>query len=255
MNELIIWAQDNVELVIAVGSAVVALIGAVLSGNAARRQHKLQKEHLRQNIDRMSMEWGSEAIDSLADAIALAELCRTHLPESEIETRKSAIAARISALVDKGRLFFPNIDPEARGVDKEHAYRGSRPPILDAMMYAYYEVRGLSRSRGPSPMDTAQFIFDCRRLLVSELQGHLDPRRQDEIVERYDQQRRPAREEALVQAGKLALTLKARRPDLVREIGNWGWADKVPEEDRRAIEGSEGGRLDDNQTRAQGEGS
>lgn|GEM_PF-286980 len=244
MNDLIIWAQENVELVVAVGSAAVAVIGALLSGNAARRQHRMQKEQLRQNIDRMSMEWGGDAIDALADAIALAELCRTHLPDAEIETRKSSIAARISALVDKGRLFFPNIDPDAKGVDKEHAYRGSRPPILDALMYAYYEVRGLSRSRGPSPMDTAQFIFDCRRLLVSELQGHLDPRRQDEIVERYDRQNRLVREESLVQAGKLALMLRTRRPDLLKEIGNWGWADKVPEEDRRVIEGSEGGLLD-----------
>lgn len=248
MNDIIEWGRENLELIIAVGSAVVAVIGAILSGNAARKQHHIQKEQLRQHIDRASMEWGGAAIDSLADAIALAELCRTHLPEAEIETRKSAVAARISGLVDKGRLFFPNIDPDAKGLDKEHAYRGSRPPVLDALMYAYYEVRGLSRSNGPSPMDTAQFIFDCRRLLVSELQGHLDPRRQDQIVDRYNHQGRGVREDALVQAGKLALKLKQRRPGLLDEIGSWGWADKVPEEDRRAIEASEGRLIEEPKT-------
>ena len=235
MNDLIVLARENIELIVAVGSAIVAVIGAVLSGNAARRQHKVQTEQLRQSLDRASLDWGCDAISALADAGAVADLCRTHVPEHEIEARKAVMASRISALVDRGRLFFPNIDPKGKGADKEAAYQGHRPPILDALMFAYYEVQSISRGNGPSPRDSANFIFECRRLLVSELQAHLDPRRRDEVINRYDRQRAAERNAALDIAGRLGLKLDARRPGLLTEIGERGWMDRIGPEERRRI--------------------
>ncbi|MEM1146736.1 MAG: hypothetical protein AAGH49_03025, partial [Pseudomonadota bacterium] len=113
-----------------------------------------------------------------------------------------------------GRLFFPNINPEGLGVDKEAAYRGKRPPILDALMFAYYEVEALTRQGGPTADNSAEFIEDCRRLLVSELQAHFDPRRRDTIVDRYDTQRLDHRRAAIERASALRSMLKSRRPGL-----------------------------------------
>ena len=86
--------------------------------------------------------------------------------------------------MDRGRLFFPNLNPDRKGAEKEGAYRGHRPPILDALMWTYHELEALTREGGPASDDSAGFIDECRRLLVSELQAYLDPRRKDEIVER-----------------------------------------------------------------------
>ena len=121
----------------------------------------------------------------------------------------------ISSLVERGRLFFPNIDPHTKGGEKEGAYRGSRPPILDALMFAYYEIEALTRQGGPTADNSADYIDDCRRLLVSELQAHFDPRRRDAIVDRYDDQRLDHRGDAIARANNLKSILKSRRPGLV----------------------------------------
>ena len=229
------FLSENWEVALTVGSALIALVGAVGSRIETGRQKKLQMQALRAQVDKASVDWGGEAIDLLSEAGALADLCRSSLPNDQIEIRKSELTAKLSSLVDRGRLFFPNIDPASKGAEKEGAYRGHRPPILDAVMYAFYEVQSISRNEGPSPQDSANFIFDCRRLLVSELQAHLDPRRQDEIVERYDSQRRKHRDEALDIAGRLGLTLDARRPGLLTRIGDKGWMDRIGPEERKTI--------------------
>ena len=111
-------------------------------------------------------------------------------------------------------MFFPNISPNSKGAEKEGAFRGSRPPILDALMFAYYEVQALTRQGGPTADNSAEYIEDCRRLVVSELQAHLDPRRRDEILERYDDQREDHRGDAIKRANNLKASLAARRPEI-----------------------------------------
>ncbi|MEM9234883.1 MAG: hypothetical protein AAGA69_11695, partial [Pseudomonadota bacterium] len=60
-------------------------------------------------------------------------------------------------------MFFPNLDQDGKGIHKEGAYRGLRPPVLDAMVYAYCELREID---DPRP-ESAQFLCRCRRLVVS----------------------------------------------------------------------------------------
>ena len=115
--------------------------------------------------------------------------------------------------VDRGRLFFPNLNPDKKGAEKEGAYRGHRPPILDALMWTYHELEALTREGGPAADDSAAYIDECRRLLVSELQAYLDPRRKDEIVERYDDQDGDDRGDAIAKSKALRTKLETRRPD------------------------------------------
>lgn len=238
------WLRANLDVVLAIGSAVVALLSAVMARHETRRQRALQKEQLRQNIDKASVDWGAEAIEAMGEAAALAIASDGHMSVHEIFHERLRVARRISALVDRGRMFFPNLDPSGKGAEKESAYRGSRPPILDAMIYAYNEVISLG-AEGPSGMDAAGFITECRRLLVSELQAHLDPRRLDEVIGRYDQQRTAHREEALDRAGQLRLILDVRRPGVMAGHGDEGWASRIGPEERRRILAEYGARRRD----------
>ncbi len=235
LDMLLAWARQNVQMLIAVGSALFAGFSAFMAARETRKQRRLQLETLRQRIDGASIEWGAEAIDLLGEAGSVAYMCRSPVPNDTIDVAKQDVARRISSMVDRGRLFFPNINPDSKGAEKEGAYRGHRPPVLDAMMYAYYEVQEISRNQGPSPQDSANFIFDCRRLLVSELQAHLDPRRRDELVGRYNHQREGHRTEALVRAGRLGVTLDARRPGLLTALDDHGWMEMIGPEDRRRV--------------------
>lgn len=214
LNSLLTLGRDHLDVVIAAASAIVALIGAFMARNETRKQRRIQMERLRTDIDQASLQWGVSAIDALGRAAAFARTREHHANDSSFNGSKLNMSVAISTLVEQGRLYFPNIDPASKGAEKPGAYRGSRPPILDALMYAYYELQAVTRQGGPTGDNSANFIDECRRLMVSELQAHLDPRRLDEVVERYDDQRAEHRSDAIKRSGNLRASLSARRPEL-----------------------------------------
>ncbi len=214
LDALFGWIQNNIEIFVALSSAAVAVFGAVISRNETRKQRAIQMENLRHGLDAQSLGWGNHCIDVLNRAAMFARTRQHQSNDASFFQQRVNLLLAISSLVERGRLFFPNIDPHHKGVEKEGAYRGSRPPILDALMYAYYEVEALTRQGGPTAENSADYIEDCRRLLVSELQAHFDPRRRDAIVDRYDDQRLDHRGDAIARANDLKTLLKSRRPGL-----------------------------------------
>lgn len=215
LDNLIGWMQNHIEVVVAILSAIVALVGAYISGRETRKQQALQLENLRHNVDTQSLGWGNTCIDVLNRAAMFARTRQHQANDASFFQQRVNMLLALSSLVERGRLFFPNIDPASKGSEKEGAYRGSRPPILDALMLAYYEVEALTRQGGPTADNSAEFIDDCRRLLVSELQSHLDPRRRDTVIDRYDDQRMDHRTDAIDRASGLKAMLKSRRPGIV----------------------------------------
>ena len=189
-------------------SAVVALISAMLARRETARQQSLMRESLRQQIDRASLEWGRETIDLMAEAERLAS---ADGDMAEFETEKRRIAYRLSSLADRGRMFFPNLDPKRKGAEKEGAFQGFRPPILDALVFSHFEMKTLQ----PGDTESIGFLNRCRRLIVSELQAHLDPRSLDQIVDRYDGQRKGHRDDALRRASTLRAELESRHPGVL----------------------------------------
>lgn len=214
LSNLFETASGNIGLVVTVASAIFALMGAIASHLETRRQEKIRVETLRMHVDGASLDWGSAAIDLLGRLAMFARTRRAQANDQSFQQNKVNMMMQLSSLIERGRLFFPNIDPEKKGAEKEGAYRGSRPPILDAMVFSYYELEAMTRETGPTGENSAAFFEECRRLLVSELQAHTDPRRRDMIVGRYDRQRRQHREDALRTSGSIKNRLKARRPQL-----------------------------------------
>lgn len=213
-SSLLETAQGNWTLIVTVASAIFAIVGAIASHLETRRQEKIRVETLRMHVDAASLEWGNSAIDTLGRMVMFAKTRRAQSGDQAFNTNKINLMMQLSSLIERGRLFFPNIDPERVGANKEGAYRGSRPPILDALVFAYMELEAMTREGGPTGENTAAFFEECRRLVVSELQAHTDPRRRDMIVGRYDKQRKIHREEARRLSASLRNRLKARRPSL-----------------------------------------
>ncbi len=214
LENLFMWLQNHLEVVIALLSAGVAVFGALISRNETRKQRALQMENLRHSVDAQSLAWGNACIDVLNRAAMFARTRQHQANDASFFQQRVNMMLAISSLVERGRLFFPNIDPASKGGEKEGAYRGSRPPVLDALMFAYYELEALTRQGGPTADNSGDFIEDCRRLVVSELQAHLDPRRRDLVINRYDDQRLDHRSDAVDRANALKSILKSRRPGI-----------------------------------------
>ncbi len=214
--------RAHLDIVVTVVSAFIAVISALIARGETRRQRKLQTERLRQSIDAASLEWGNAAIDTLARSAMFARTRHMQANDTQFIAAKSSMLIALSTIVDRGRLFFPNLDPDKQGAGKDGAYRGHRPPILNAIMWTYHELEALTREGGPASDECGAFIDDCRRLVVSELQAHLDPRRLDEIVGRYDDQALAKRNEAISRAEALRARLLARRPGVLKDVNEGG---------------------------------
>lgn len=184
----------TLETGVALGSAAIALISLLLNHSVVRRQLALHREEIRTAVDREKAGWLAETLQAFAEAEALALAG----PRAELEGRRLLVAQRLSTLADQGRLSFPNLDPQKKGAENPAAYQGSRQPALDAVIMAHDLMRELPDllANGAEPAAAGQevqrLLFQCRRILVSEVQKSVDPRRRAEVL--AAQRRRGARE-------------------------------------------------------------
>lgn len=214
VNAIFDLVYRNYALVFSSLSALVALISALSARRETRLQTDLQNLRLRQSIDAAALGWGNEAITIMAKASTFSR----HIPERteriQFNADQDDILYQLSAIIDRGRMFFPNVDLDAKGHHKAAAFRGHRPPLLDALVWAYKEIEALTLTDKLAGLNSCHFIEDCRRLLVSELQIYLDPKRMDSFVGRYDSQSRKDQDDAVSRAAALRHELVRRRPTL-----------------------------------------
>lgn len=174
----------TVEAAVAIGSAAIALVSLLLNHSVVRRQLALHREEIRAAVDQEKSRWLAETLTAFAEAEALA----LSGPRAELEPRRLHVAQRLSTLADQGRLSFPNLDPQKKGAENPAAYQGSRQPALDAVIMAHDLMRELPTllAKGAEPsaigLEVQQLLFQCRRILVSEVQKSVDPRRRAAVL-------------------------------------------------------------------------
>ena len=85
--------------------------------------------------------------------------------------------ARISAIIDRGRLFFPNVDlGDDHGADKEAGYKGHRQPALEALVSAYRLLGQAGLQAGPDK-EASDKLMAIRRGFVAEVFKAVEPER------------------------------------------------------------------------------
>ena len=208
--------------------AFLALIASVVGGTAAFWFRHLANQRERElidareqiaRVDTAAVAWGFRCIEAMSEAEALMRN-----PDENATGSHDAVVrvlATLSALVDQGRMFFPNVNRDLVGTDKAAAMRGYRPAILDALLIAYFELEFARRN--PNVNDEQQQlrlknVFNARRAFISELQEALDPLRD----------------------GMLAVSIQKRRTDAqIFEEADWeGVRPLVSSYEERAGKGS-----------------
>ncbi|MGE3249786.1 MAG: hypothetical protein AB7J28_16260 [Hyphomonadaceae bacterium] len=222
-------AQWGVNEWVAVGSAAVAFISLLFNWAVVSRQTELQAETLKAEMDKDVLDWANEAIDALSEGVWLARAHASSQNRAPLAEPISQLSWKLSALADRGRLFFPNLAPAEYGADKPGAFQGYRPPVLDAVLFGLYQVEQLTPTN-PSNEQAMKFIQDCRRLLVTEVQYAIDPRRKGKMMQRMTRGAKKSHVAGFRIAADLAGNLRMRYPDLpVTERG----ADWIAEMERR----------------------
>ena len=87
--------------------------------------------------------------------------------------------AQLSALIDRGRLFFPNRADGNYGLDKEAGFQGRRHPALDVLVEAYSQIDKSGAPPGPD-REVSDQLTVSRRKFMAEVFKSVDPVRRGE---------------------------------------------------------------------------
>lgn len=111
--------------------------------------------------------WGGEVIDMMAE---LEGACMPLSSGSAAGPREAdVLSQRASALVDKGRLFFPNVRPKGSRPEDE----GTRVKILDEVLRACYVARHVATGGDVDREVLRGHVWQARRRFVSLLQKEM----------------------------------------------------------------------------------
>lgn len=213
---------SRIENWVSAGQAIVPILISILTFTLMTRQRALQLQSVKTQLIAPVANWGERAIRTLAQCRRLAEANAG--PEAEAFFRqRDSLLTSLSTEVDLGRLYFPNIPSRDFGKDKEFAFRGYRPPILDAMMFAYHVLESLKPSSVPAA--DAEEIFDkARRIVISELRRYTS----DEIAlagRRSARRLRRSDDDGHKQVALLAQLLETHFPGLLARKDYVSWAE------------------------------
>lgn len=226
------WLQSlDLNAWLGIGSAAIAVVSFLFNWAVVNRQSAMQFESLKAQTDSDLLAWADSAIDALSEAIWIAKGRGALLSEEETRRRAAQAMQRLSAIADKGRLFFPNMVPQQHGHDKHAAYRGVRPPILDALIFAYFKLERMDTRNIETDAEAAEFLTRCRRLLVSEVQRAVDPRRRGKMLRRLAVGGSGGERPGFRDAAALGVELEDRHPGVLEVKRDEAW---VAEMEKRA---------------------
>jgi hypothetical protein len=173
------FSKFGVEQWLALMSAVLAISSFVLNLRLVARQEKRNAANLKLAHDSDIIGWSDDVIGVLAEAQEMVAEKGVSYGDADFAARRSAARARLSALIDRGRLFFPNRADADYGAEKEAGFQGRRQPVLDALVEAYTTIDKAGASPGPDRA-SVDALTKQRRLFVAEVFKTVDPVRRGE---------------------------------------------------------------------------
>lgn len=83
------------------------------------------------------LEWSNQAIAAMETLFLICRYGNSLYDEPGLDKKIKELCISTAILVEQGRLFFKNQPANGYGSDKEAAYRGYRPRILDPLVVAH----------------------------------------------------------------------------------------------------------------------
>lgn len=178
----------SLEIGLALGSAAIALVSLLLNWRLVRQQARREIEGLRLQRDAELIKWADDTIDTLA-AIQMLLRDRARLISSEVFlARRSQLRTQLSAVIDRGRLFFPSAEAHDEA-GNETAYSGDDDPVIAALNKAQNVLKQIDLTRHEYDRDTVLALVAARRQFVSRVFDAVDPRRRRNVFRTFDRDR------------------------------------------------------------------
>ena len=170
----------QIDLQVDLAAAFIAVVALLISGWLGWRQWKVEWDALRLQRDNDLIDWGHSALDACCRAEMLlrpeyAAICGEH----DYERDRFATLASLSGAIDRGRLYFPNIEDHKFGVQRDSAFKGTRHFALDPLGGIYDILERLSH-RTPTASERKLVREEAIRYkheFLAIVQSEVDPRR------------------------------------------------------------------------------
>lgn len=168
-------------------SAAIALYSAYRARLSARETRKLQLyAYRRDNLKELRL-WSERVLRLMGEAVYLCDLNPARSPGTFFEARHR-LRIEFSIVLDEGRWFLPNLEPNAHGTHKPAAFRGFRQEELNAIAATLGLMDQTSYMDQKRNLALRTPLVDQKRIFTTEIQGALDPRaREAELNELLQQ--------------------------------------------------------------------
>jgi hypothetical protein len=170
-------------VLVSIISAAVSVVFAQRARRDIRNQGRLQVMALRQERYAAFQQWADEVIEVMTEAIFLCDAGEDLGAVTKPASRTLLIRQRLSALVDRGRLFLENEAREAFSEAKPIAYQGFRRAELDPIVEAFRALRDLDLASTEQRKGCRKELWEQRKNFVSGAQLLLSPRGREQEIE------------------------------------------------------------------------
>ncbi|MEY2756394.1 MAG: hypothetical protein RIR33_172 [Pseudomonadota bacterium] len=164
----------SIEQWLAIVSGVIALVSFFLNLSLVARQEKRNRVAMKMAHDSDVIAWSNEVVRLLASAQEMLVEKGMSYNDAEFRGRRSGVRADLSALIDRGRLFFPNREDGDYGKEKEAGFQGRRHPALDVLVDAYAIIDAAGSAPGPDGASSEK-LTSHRRKFMAEIFTSVDP--------------------------------------------------------------------------------
>jgi len=165
-------------------AAMVALVALVFSIWSFRHQRRISIETLRIQRDNDVIKWTDGVIETLVGIEFLLRNRARYSDAQDFSAKRDDFLAALSAVIDQGRLYFPNF---ARDVIEpaEQPPPQSSDAVLDHLVDIYDLVKDLD-SRHPETIEKARRLLLLRkRAFMARAQSEVEPQRRLRFLKAY----------------------------------------------------------------------
>ena len=169
-------------------SVIGAYVSYIFAKRAATRQKQFQEVELANWTHQYLAEirkWADEVVHAMSEAILLCDLDPKRTQEPNLFDRRHAMMGRLSALIDRGRWFFPNEHMKTNQMDRRIVFRGYRDPILDPVVHAHDAVKELNFNDQTQNIVPRKDLVRIKRDFTDRMQVVLDPNSRNADFERF----------------------------------------------------------------------
>ncbi len=162
-------ASDYIAIISIVVSAVIALIGAIYTIISNSKKFEIAQSYT------------SEIIAWYEKVVKILIRFKEYIDEPTYD--KKADLAELSALIEVGRFYFPNVKSDSGfGSTNPLAYRGFRHKTLELLVELYIVI---SEQIPKSKNSFKRFISEQEREFTSCVFEMLDPNKRKKLLKRY----------------------------------------------------------------------